>query len=171
MTLLITNSSQFVMIMNSACEKALDNTMDKLLDKLLEIIDRDVYSYKSDGDWNGRTYEFRDSWDTTKTQIIGQYMTSELSNENGHFAWNNIRNEWAHGNGKSPLGMSGDSIAMSINKIIDNRNGGSNFGFPSLKRPFWNEFEKWCMVNVDEIFKNELQKILGVQITSSAKIL
>lgn len=169
--MLITNSSQFLVVMNKACEIALMNTMDKLLDKLLEIIDRQVYSYQSDGTWDGRTYEFRDSWDNTKMEIIGQYMTSELSNENGHFAWNNVKDEWAHGNGSRPLGMNGDSMAMSINKIIDNRNGGSNFGFPSLKRPFWHEFEMWASINVPTIYQRELQKILGTQVVSSTKLL
>ena len=62
-------------------------------------------------------------------------------------------------------------VEIQINKIIDKRNGGSNFGFPSLKRPFWHEFEMWASVNVPTIYQRELQKILGTQIVSSTTIL
>lgn len=168
--MLVSNSSQFLMVVNSACEKALMNTMDKLLDKLLEIIDKNVYSYQSTGEWNGRTGEFRKSWDKTKMEIIGQYMTSEISNENGKFTWHKERNRWSHGNWMFPLDELGE-MAENINIIIDHRKGGENFNFPALQRPFWDEFYKWASINVSTIYQSELQKILGTQVVASAKIL
>ena len=157
--MLISNSAQFEMVLNLSLQEALRRTMKRLLDELKEIIDREVYSYPNpNGDWDGRTGQFGESWDSTEPQLLDGWMQSTLSNENFNFVWNNERNMWSHGNYNQPL-----ASAEDLDEIINNRQGGSDFGFPALKRNYWGEFTIFCDLNIEKIFVEECIQ-LGIPI-------
>lgn len=150
--MLINNSIEFQAIINMKMSVVLSNVMEKLLFELGNIIDEEVYSYESDGAWDGRTMEFKNSWTTSMPTLMDGWWTSTLDNQGFNFTHNTERDSWAHGNGWSALTVN------QLNEIIDNRSGGSNFGFPSLKRPYWKKFLTFCDTSLESIFQQECVK-------------
>ena len=140
--------------MNAKLPLVLDAVMQKLLFKLQDIIDENVYSYPNpNGAWDGRTGKFKESWDNSVAEMVGGWWESKIDNQDFNFEWNNERDKYSHGNMEKPLESNDD-----FNEIIDNRRGGSNFGFPALKRPYWDEFLTWVDVSLDSVFKAECLK-------------
>jgi hypothetical protein len=84
---------------------------------------------------------------------MGQYYESKIDNQDFNFTWNNDRNMWSHGNCFSPIESNDD-----FNEIIDNRQGGSDFGFPSLQRHYWFEFLIFVDTSLESIFRAECIK-------------
>ena len=127
----------------------MNEVMKTLLMKLQDIIEENVYSYQSTGEWDGRTGQFKNSWTYSVPQWIGNYCESQIDNDDFEFKWVSDVNMWAHGNNAQPIGSNDD-----FNEIIDNRQGGSNFGFPALSRPYFSEFLVWTDLNLQNIFLN-----------------
>lgn len=151
----ITTYSELENILNGKCKEALDKTTDRLLDKLGEFIQSDVYSYSQT--FYDRTFDFKNSWDKTSAQIKNKMVEAEifqnvsaLSFNSDKFqhgsnvwveAWNNNENELAH--------------------IINDGAIGHAFNFPQLgARPFWNDFIQYCEREFNNIFQEELKKII-----------
>ena len=59
--MLINNPIEFQMVMNSKLTLVMNEVMKTLLMKLQDIIDENVYSYQSTGEWDGRTGQFKNS--------------------------------------------------------------------------------------------------------------
>ena len=149
---MINNAIELQAKLNIEISIVLGRVMDRLLLELGNIIDEEVYSYESDGQWDGRTFEFKNSWTTSVPTMMGGWIESILDNQNYNFTWNSQRDKWSHGN------FWDDLTVNELNEIIDNRQGGSNFGFPSLKRPYWNRFLLFCDTSLERIFKEEMIK-------------
>lgn len=146
--MLINNSVHYMMLMNEKLPLVLDDVMKELLQKLQEIIDTNVYSYQSQGGWHGRTYQFRNSWTVNVPSMIDGWITSQIDNQGYNFTWNRMKDMWSHGNSRVPVRSNSD-----FNEIIDDRDGESNFGFPALKRPYWDEFLWYCDTSIPSLFK------------------
>ena len=72
--MLIKNPIEFQMVMNNKLNSVLEVVMQKLLFKLQDIIEENVYSYPNpNGDWDGRTYAFKNSWTYSVPEWIGNY--------------------------------------------------------------------------------------------------
>lgn len=153
--MLINNSAELNAILNIKIPKALDNTMQRLVLGLQQTIDEEVYSYPYPmGEWHGRTGQFGESWTSDIPQrIASDWWESKISNSNYKFSWNSDRDEWGHGNGYSPL------TNDELDEIINERDGGSNFGFPALQRDYWGKYRNWLDENLDKIFKEECIKL------------
>lgn len=151
--MIIKNPIEFQMIMNVKLPLVLESVMQKLLIKLQDIIEENVYSYQLTGDWNNRTYEFLNSWTTSIPIKMGNYFESQIDNQAFQFTWANDKDMWSHGNSFQPIESNDD-----FNEIIDNRQGDSNFGFPSLQRHYWMEFLLWIDVNLENTFREECLK-------------
>jgi hypothetical protein len=151
--MLIKNPIEFQMVMNAKLPLVIKGVTDALLIELQNIIDEEVYSYQSNGSWNGRTGEFKESWDNSVAEMVGDWWESKIDNQSFNFEWNNERDNWNFGNAYKPLESNDD-----FNEIIDNRQGGSNFGFPALKRPYWGRFLAFCETSIESIFRAECLK-------------
>jgi len=143
--------AQFQILVNAKIEQALRKTMEILLVKLKEIIMEEVYSYNSSNEnWNNRTYEFLNSWNTSEPVFIGNVLSSVLSQDGFEFSWNDQRDMWSHGNGLYPL------FTEFLDDIINDGLGESNFNFPAIEpRPYWTRFEAYCDLNVLSIFATQ----------------
>lgn len=160
------NSAELLSYINNGVSIALKKTMNRLLIELGNIIDKNVYSYMLTGEWDNRTGEFGDSWDFSEVEIETlttkmSYLSSTISNEDFELTYNNNIGEWSHGNGWSDLTI------QELDWIIEQRNGGSNFGFPALKRPYWSEFLTFVDVNLDIIFQEECSKVLPITLSGT----
>ena len=151
--MVINNPIEFQMVMNTKLVKVTDGIAKRLLEELQNIIDENVYSYQLTGDWDNRTYEFKNSWTTSVPEWIGGWCEAQIDNKNFDFTWENSRNAWSHGNQFSPVESNDD-----FNEIIDNRQGGSNFGFPALKRPYWDAWLIWIDMNFDNVVREQCLK-------------
>ena len=147
---LINNLIEFYVQANMVLAKVTDGIAKELLKALQDIIDENVYSYQLTGDWDNRTYEFKNSWTTSVPEWIGGWCESQIDNQSFDFTWSSERNAWSHGNNHKPIESNDD-----FNEIIDNRQGGSNFGFPALKRPYYDEWLQYIDLNFDRIVKEQ----------------
>ena len=154
MATVISSLAELYTNVNARLESALRDTMRDLLKELQDIIMREVYSYPISGEnWDNRTYEFLESWNTSEPIIVGNMVQSVLSQDGFNFTWNSERDMWSHGNGWSqPL----------VNYLDDIINGGlseSNFNFPAIEeRPYWDMFKIYVAENINMIFYKNCQK-------------
>ena len=154
--MIITTYAQLENILNGKCQEALDRTTDRVLDKLGEFIQNDVYESYSPTFYD-RTFDFKNSWEKTSAKLKGKIVEAEIfqniktlefnSEKFQHGsnvwveAWNDNENELAH--------------------IINDGAIGEAFGFPQLgARPFWNDFIQNCKREFENIFQEELKKII-----------
>lgn len=152
--MLIKNKMQLELEMKTRLNKVVDSIMLIILDKLRDVIQENVYdAYTPKGDWGNRTGQFKNSWTVSVPQIVGDWYYGKVDNQNFNFEWNKDKNLWSHGNSKEPV-ESNDAM----NEIIDNRQGGSNFGFPALKRHYWFETLLWVDDNLERLFRQECLK-------------
>lgn len=151
--MLINNPIEFQMVMNIKLTAVMNEVMKTLLTKLQDIIEENVYSYQLTGDWDNRTYQFKNSWTYSVPQWMGNYCESQIDNDDFEFNWSNEKNMWSHGNSFKPIESNDD-----FNEIIDNRQGGSNFGFPALQRHYWFEFLMELDTSLESIFQAECIK-------------
>lgn len=152
--MLINNQVELQMVMNSKLTLVMNEVMKTLLMKLQDIIEENVYSYPNpNGEWDNRTYQFKNSWTYSVPQWMGNYCESQIDNDDFEFKWVNDKNMWSHGNSFKPVESNDD-----FNEIIDNRQGGSNFGFPSLQRHYWFEFLMEVDTSLESIFQAECIK-------------
>lgn len=149
--MVVSNSAQFQQLLNAQLAVALENTMEQLLIRLGEIIEEEVYSYQSDGEWDNRTGEFKKSWSASIPTMVSGWMQSTISNDTFAFTWDS--DNWSHGNMWQSL------TAIEMDNVINNRSGGSNFGFPALVRPFWSQFIMEANQTIHLIFAQECKKI------------
>src|SRR5574344_156405 len=103
--MLISNSAQFMTVMNAKVTELIERVMNRIWVELGNIIEEKIYSrdYPYTDGWNGRTGEFKDSWNYDTPHYDMGMIMSTLRNDNFNFTWNSDRDEWAHGNGLSPL--------------------------------------------------------------------
>ena len=80
--------------------------------------------------------------------MIDGWITSQIDNQGYNFTWNSMKDAWSHGNSFESIRSNDD-----FNEIIDNRQGGSDFGFPALQRPFFQEFLIYCDTSIPSLFK------------------
>ena len=147
-------------MINQMVQKAIEGTIEILLDELYDIIEKDVYSYQTNtdpnGNYSGRTGEFKESWKSTKAEIIGNYVSATISQNFDVFSI--INSEWQHSDPWSSL------MPNVLNQIIEDGLSDSNFGFPAIQsRPFWSGFEKYVQSNIGNIFIAQCNKV-GLQI-------
>lgn len=146
----INNTAELEKIILGLLNEALTEIMGIFQEKLKEFIVEDVYSYQSGGGWHDRTYEFGNSWVVSPLSISGLGLSATLSNDTFQFSWN--EGTWSHGNKWEKLDND------SFDEIINNRQGGSNFGFPALQRPYWTHFIEWVTLNFDNVCSKVLAK-------------
>lgn len=163
---MVSTQAELAALAGSKLQAAMNATTEQALKELLNIIDRDVYSYNAtwtNAGEEGRTKEFRESWDRTKAELVTSLSRSEVSAEIGQ----QIALEWhlpfSHGSV-----IEGEAISKeNLNKIINEGLRDTGIGFPAMSaRPFWDDFEKWCNANLAKIFAQECRK-QGLDLTTS----
>ena len=138
--------------------KALENTMKITLDKLYRIIDKDVYGWvsRSQDPWApNRTFQFRDSWESTKVKETKTMLKASINQRLTTMGLRTINGVQIHTDRKD--------LAEIIN---DNQFDRYQFGdvrADNPKTPFWDEFEKYCEVAFEETFRQECKK-LGLEV-------
>lgn len=147
--------------LNLAISKTLVNIVNEVteifLNQLEQIIDNVVYSYSAT--WEYRTGQFKDSWEKTRAELIGNVAQATIYDNSSKMT--TVNELWIHGNPWSSL--TGNAMAS----IIENGLSTSNFNFPAIEpRPFWSEFEKWADQNFERIFVQSCKRY-GLNIVGS----
>ena len=143
--MIITTYTQLENILNGKCQEALDRTTDRLLDKLGEFIQNDVYGAYSPTFYD-RTFDFKNSWEKTSAKLKGKIVEAEI--------FQNV--SVMQRIDEPPIHVDKEGLAEIINSGI-----GYNFGQMEGKaRPFWNDFIQYCEREFENIFQEELKKII-----------
>ena len=143
--MIITTYTQLENILNGKCQEALDRTTDRLLDKLGEFIQNDVYESYSPTFYD-RTFDFKNSWEKTSAKLKGKIVEAEIFQNVS--AMQRID--------EPPIHVDKEGLAEIINSGV-----GYNFGQMEGKaRPFWNDFIQYCEREFENIFQEELKKII-----------
>ena len=146
--MIITTYTQLENILNGKCQEALDKTVDRLMTELERLIQVDVYDVPSawDSVYNLRTGQFKDSWENTKAQIHDNIVEAEI--------FQNV--SVMQRIDEPPIHVDKEGLAEIINSGV-----GYNFGQMEGKaRPFWNDFIQYCEREFENIFQEELKKII-----------
>ena len=146
--MIITTYTQLENILNGKCKEALDRTVDRLMAELERLIQVDVYDVPSawDSVYNLRTGQFKDSWENTKAQIHDNIVEAEI--------FQNV--SVMQRIDEPPIHVDKERLAEIINSGI-----GYNFGqMEGRARPFWNDFIQYCEREFENIFQEELKKII-----------
>ena len=101
-----------------------------------------------DGGENGgnRTHEFYESWQRTKPIMLGNLLEGEIYQAIELMNFTKMSGGYAHEN------------AENLANIIETGNG-YNFGqAEGMGREFWNEFEQFCVVNLEKDFYAKLYR-------------
>ena len=124
-------------------------TTEELLNKLEDFIQQDVYDVPSKWDsiYDLRTGEFKKSWDRTNVKKVAKNVVeSEIFQNISVMSVIDI----------PPIHIDRDNLAEIINSGT-----GYNFGQMEGKaRPFWNDFIQYCEREFENIFQEELKKII-----------
>ena len=137
-------------------QTALDMTMKEFLKKLDDMIDADVYGWhsKSSEPWEqNRTFQFKKSWEYTKSEIINNIVESEIEQNVSIMRQFDIGGRTVH------------EDAENLAEII---NTGNDYNFGQMtrepeSRPYWDEFKHILDGNLDRIFLENCRK-LGIDI-------
>ena len=146
--MIITTYTQLENILNGKCQEALDRTVDRLMAELERLIQVDVYDVPSvwDSVYNLRTGQFKDSWENTKAQIHDNIVEAEI--------FQNV--SVMQRIDEPPIHVDKEGLGEIINSGV-----GYNFGQMEGKaRPFWNDFIQYCEREFENIFQEELKKII-----------
>jgi hypothetical protein len=146
--MIITTYTQLENILNEKCQEALDRTVDRLMTELERLIQVDVYDVPSawDSVYNLRTGQFKDSWENTKAQIHDNIVEAEI--------FQNV--SVMQRIDEPPIHVDKEGLTEIINSGV-----GYNFGQMEGKaRPFWNDFIQYCEREFENIFQEELKKII-----------
>lgn len=146
--MIITTYTQLENILNGKCQEALDRTVDRLMAELERLIQVDVYDVPSvwDSVYNLRTGQFKDSWENTKAQIHDNIVEAEI--------FQNV--SVMQRIDEPPIHVDKEELAEIINSGV-----GYNFGqMEGKERPFWNDFIQYCEREFENIFQEELKKII-----------
>ncbi len=154
---LLNNDIQTKLYFNTIFQQALNLTMEELLNSLKEWIDVEVYDWMSPSKkpWRPyRTFQFKDSWEVTKSEIINTMIESKL------FQNINIMQQFYSGDdNKILVHKDAENLAEIINSGND-----YNFGYAEGEsRPYWDDFIKEVDMKLDSIFIKNCKK-LGVDI-------
>lgn len=153
--------------LNSVLAKAIDGTTQDLLEELKNIIKETVYSY--DEQWDGRTGQFGEAWETEAAQAIGDIVIGRIF-PNNRLDWN--PDEFQHGNIFEPVRDSGSGLD-GLYTILDNgaNNGNNPFGFPQTPpHDYWDMFINYVDRNLDNIFVKNCRAVgLNVRASVSAR--
>lgn len=142
---------------NIFIQKALDDTTQELLIKLREIIEEVVYSYDDTwtNGWNGeqgRTGQFKDSWEKSSAVIMDNIAESEIFQ---NYMTMKYEEPFSHGSAYGD----GELMENALNEIIMNGYHDTDIGFPEMKpRPFWSKFQDYVDSNLSTIFAKNMQK-------------
>lgn len=155
---MISSQSQLATQLGNAMQIAMNNTTQIALEELLRLIDEDVYSYPNswlnNGD-EGRTMEWRSTWDNTKSILISSLNTATVQAKIGQMTGVTWYPPFSHGSIIENKAISANDLSTIINEGL--RDTGINF--PSMAaRPFWDNFKKWCDNNLTSIFMSECRK-------------
>ena len=154
--MIITTQTQLENFINGKCEEALNNTMDILLDRLRDYIVDDVYNAYIPSFYE-TTYNFVDSWDKTKAQLKEHILEAEIFQNVNVLKFNSEKFQ----HGSSEWVESWNSNKNELAHIINDGAIGDAFGFQQLgARPFWNDFIQYCEREFENIFQEELKKII-----------
>lgn len=146
--MIITTYTQLENILNGKCQEALDKTVDRLMDELERLIQTDVYDVPSrwDSVYDLRTGQFKDSWENTKAKISNNIVEAEI--------FQNV--SVMQRIDEPPIHVDKEKLAEIINSGM-----GYNFGhMQGTARPFWNDFIQYCEREFENIFQEELKKII-----------
>jgi hypothetical protein len=154
---LLNNDIETTNYFNQIFQKALDLTMEEFLASLKDWIDADVYSWVSPSlnPWSlYRTFQFKDSWEKTKSEIIGSIVESEI------FQNISVMQQFNSGDyGNILVHEDAENLAEIINSGND-----YNFGYAEgNSRTYWDDFKKEVDAKLDITFINNCRK-LGVDI-------
>ena len=157
--MLISNSAQFMTVMNAKVTELIERVMNRIWVELGNIIEERIYSrdYPYTDNWHGRTNQFKDSWNYDTPHYDMGMIMSTLRNDNFNFKWNSDRDEWAHGNGLSPL------TVQALDEILNDKCGGG-MNFPVRNTYYWDEFERYLSINFDRIVMEE-GRAIGLPLT------
>ena len=154
--MIITTYTQLENILNGKCQEALDRTTDRLLDKLGEFIQNDVYGAYSPTFYD-RTFDFKNSWEKTSAKLKGRIVEAEIFQNINTLAFNS--DKFQHGSNVWVEAWNDNKNELA--HIINDGAIGEAFGFPQLgARPFWNDFIQYCEREFENIFQEELKKII-----------
>lgn len=143
-------------IINGKCQIALDKTMNRLLDKLKEFIKIDVYSTHSPKFYD-RTFDFENSWEKTSAEIKDKIVEAEIFQNISALSFNS--NKFQHGS--NVWVETWNDSENELAHIINDGAIGNAFGFPQIgERPFWNDFIQYCEREFENIFQEELKKVI-----------
>lgn len=142
MSKVISSFSQLYTEINGKLEIAIDNTLEILLVELKNIIDSEVYGWKSTAEnpWEiYRTGQFLDSWQTTKSVAIGKMVQGEISQAIDVMQQFFVNGVEVHEDRENlaTIIMSGEGYKLSDNVP---------------KRDFWNPWILYIEKNLDTIF-------------------
>ena len=150
--MLISNSAQFISVVNTRLQVALSGIMQRLLEELQLIIDEDIYSYPSpNGAWHGRTGQFRESWGYDVPYYDSNMLMSVLSNQGFAFTWNTERDTVSHGNFSDPL------TVQAMNEVLNDKCG-SGMNFPIHNTHYWDNYLRFLSVNFERIALEECHR-------------
>lgn len=127
----------------------LDNVTQRLYDELITIIQTKIYN--SEPLWYTRTYQFSDSFVMENAKSMGDFVESKIYQDLSVMVWN--AELFQHGNIYEPL------KEHELADILNNGTNNSAFGFsPVQATNFWNDFEKYVNLNLNNIFQEEAKK-------------
>lgn len=146
-----TNNVEAVLLsINIAVKEAMESTVQILIEELKSIIDKKVYGAYSP-EWYQRSYDFRESWDSTSATMIGNMVEAEIFHDDNLLTYN--AEKWQHGNIINRLEPDG------LPTIINEGRIGSGMGFPQLgEREYWETFNTYIDGNLKRILMEELAK-------------
>lgn len=156
--MIITTYTQLENILNGKCQDALDKTMDRLLNKLGELIQTDVYDKYSPTFYDRPNINnFAESWEKTSAVIKERMVEAEIFQNVNVLAFNS--DKFQHGSNVWVEAWNDNENELA--HIINDGAIGEAFGFPQLgARPFWNDFIQYCEREFENIFQEELKKII-----------
>ena len=154
---LLNNDIEVTKYFNQIFQQALDLTMEEFLTTLKDWIDVDVYAWvsPSSNPWSPyRTFQFKDSWEKTKAEIIGSMVESEI------FQNISVMQQFYDGDrGNILVHEDAENLAEIINSGND-----YNFGHAEGEpRPYWDDFKKEVDAKLDVTFIKNCRK-LGIDI-------
>lgn len=128
---MVGNAIELQALFNAKLMVALDNTMERLLKELQNLIQIEVYGWKSPSfnPWSvNRTGQFLDSWQTVKPVMLGSLIQGEINQAIEVMEQFMIGNDMVH--------EDRDNLAEILN-TGDGYNFGMSDGIP---KPYWDKF-------------------------------
>lgn len=159
---MITNDNELREMMVTAVKNAVNSTLEHFKNRLIEIIDESVYS--NTPEWYTRTFEFRESWEISKAELISTNTVEGYLYQNvPAMRW--VAENFQHGNIYELVTIQSEH---ALNEILNKGTTNAGFGFPPVAATrFWDTFMDEVNRDVEVIFMKQLQS-QGLEVTDAA---